>query len=392
MDIEKYTSSKLYFIFEWGFKLIMWNLLSLLIICLVAGLPFVFFFQIQDNHAIDNVLVLEDNTLEVTQHNGDVTNIGNKIVSDEIIKITSGDNVLYLSMDKYVVQVNNPDNIKNIESGRFEDGKLIISSKLSDGTIKDYDFGSIYDSEIDVKSSKINSYQETIIVYENGVNVNYGRVLNTNAMVAGILVIIGLALAIFSFIPAYSTIFSMIKIFAEDGSANTFVLYFDRLWDNFKALYVVDAGLVVLSVIFGYGLLSYYNVIHSLETPNYFLVISYNIILICSIIVLLFILSLPMTVGYFRMKTKSIIKFTISMTFRNILFSILYVVLLALPLLLCFLNNFFIPVWFLVGLSIPELIMYIVSSGKYHKIVKDFNSYKDDDIYEMEDNSNESRD
>ena len=392
MDIEKYTSSKLYFIFEWGFKLIMWNLLSLLIICLVAGVPFIFFFQIQDNHAIDNVVVLDDNTLEVTQHNGDITNIGNKIVEDEIIKISSGDNVLYLSMDKYVIQVNNPDNIKNIEGGRFEDNKLIISSKLSDGSIKDYDFGYIYDSDIDIKSSKINSYQETIIAYENGVNVNYGRVLNTNGNVSGLLVIIGLALAVFSFIPAYSTIFSMIKIFAEDGSANTFVLYFDRLWDNFKSLYIVDIGLVIISIIFGYGLLSYYNVIHSLESPNYFLVISYNIILICSVIVLLFILSLPMTVGYFRMKTKSIIKFTISMTFRNILFSILYVALLALPLLLCFLNNFFIPIWFLVGLSIPELIMYVVSSGKYHKIVKDFNSYKDDDIYEMEDNSNESRD
>ena len=390
MDIEKYTNSKLYLIFEWGFKLIMWNLLSLLIICIVAGVPFLFFFQIQDNHAIDDVVILEDNTIDVTQHNGVVTNIGSKIINGDINKVTTGDNVLYLSLDGYQIQVNNPDNIKNIESARFEDDKLIISSKLTDGTIKDIDFGNIYDSNIDIESSRINSYQETIIVYENGVNVNYGKVLETNGTVAGILVIIGLALAVFSFIPTYATIFSMIKIFAEDGSANTFVLYFDRLWDNFKALYIVDIGLVLISVLFGYGLLSYYNVIHSLESPNYFLIISYNIILICSIIVLLFILSLPMTVGYFRMKTKTIIKFTISMTFRNILFGILYVALLALPLLLCFLNNFFIPVWFLVGLSIPELVMYVVSSGKYHRIVKDFNSYKEDDIYELEDKSNES--
>ena len=390
MDIEKYTNSKLYFIFEWGFKLIMWNLLSLLIICLVAGTPFIFFFKIQDDHAIDNVVVLEDNTLEVTQHNGDITNIGNRFINDEITKVTTGDNVIYLSMEKYIIQVNNPDNIKNIESGRFNDNKLIITALLSDGSSKDYDFGSIYESNIDVESSKINSYQETVIVYENGVNVNYGRVLDTNGTLAGILVIIGLALAVFSFIPTYATIFSMIKIFAEDGSANTFLLYFDRLWDNFKSLYLVDIGLVLISMLFGYGLLSYYNVIHSIETPNYFLVIAYNTILICSIIVLLFVLSLPMTVGYFRMKTKSIIKFTISMTFRNILYAILYVALLIIPLLLCFLNNFFIPIWFLIGLSVPELIMYIVSSGKYHRIVKDFNNYKEDDIYDLEEN-NESR-
>ena len=391
MDIEKYTDSKLYFIFEWGFKLIMWNLLSLLIICLIAGVPFLFFFRIQDNHAIEDVTVLPDETIEVLQHNGTKTIIGNKNITGDVNNIKNGDNVIYLLLDNYVIQVNNPDNIKNIESARFEGNNLIVTSKLSDGTLKYNNFGNIYASEIDVESSRINSYQETIIAYENGVNINYGRVLDTNGTVAGILVIIGLALAIFSFIPTYCTTFSMIKIFAEDGSANTFVLYFDRLWDNFKALYIIDIGIVVISVLFGYGLLSYYNVIHSLNNPNYFLIISYNIILICAIIVLLFVLSLPMTVGYFRMSTKSILKFTISMTFRNILYGIIYIALLALPLLLCFLNNFFIPVWFLIGLSIPEVVMYIISSGKYHRIVKDFNSYKEEDIYELED-TNETRD
>lgn len=387
MDIEKYTNSKLYFIFEWGFKLIMWNLLTLLIICVVAGIPFIFFFQIQDNHAIESVEVVNNSTIEVTQHNGTKTNIGVQKIYDEIKEVQNGDKVIYLKMDNYTIQVNNPDNIKNIESGKFVDGKLIITSKLSDGTLKDYDFGDIYDSKIDSSNSRINSYQEVLIVYENGALVNYGKAVETNGTLAGILVIIGLALAVFSFIPTYSTTFSMIKIFAEDGSANTFVLYFDRLWDNFKALYKIDIVLVLLSLIFGYGILSYYNAIHSMTSANYFLIISYDVILICAILVILFILSLPMTVGYFRMKTLTILKFTISMTFRNILFSILYVALLTLPLLLCFLNNFFIPVWFLVGLSIPELIMYIVSSGRYHKIVKDFNSYKEEDIYDLEENS-----
>ena len=390
MDIEKYTNSKIYFIFEWGFKLIMWNLLSLLIICLVASVPFLFFFQIQDNHAISDVNITADNTIEVVQANGSITNIGKKNIDGEIKQIKEEDKVIILQIDDYVIQVNNPDNIKNIKSAKIENDELIITQELSDKTMKDHNFGNIFESAIDVKSSRINSFQETIIVYENGVNVNYGRVLDTNGTLAGALVIIGLALAIFSFIPTYCTTFSMIKIFAEDGSANTFVLYFDRLWDNFKALWIIDIGVVIISVLFGYGLLSYYNVIHSLEEPNYFLIIAYNVIAICSIIVLLFVLSLPMTVGYFRMKPKSILKFTISMTFRNILYGIIYVMLLALPLLLCFLVNFFIPIWFLVGLSIPLLVMYIISSGKYHRIVKDFNSYKDEDIYDLEEN-NETR-
>ncbi len=390
MDIEKYTNSKLYFIFEWGFKLIMWNLLSLLIICIVAGIPFVFFFHIQDNHAIDNVEISGEE-LVVTQHDGKVTNIGEKVITGEIKEIKSLDNAIVLILNDYQIQVNNPDNIKNITGASFIDNELIISHKLSDESIKDTNFGNIYDSDIDIESSRINSYQEAIIVYQNGVNVNYGKVLETQGTLSGVLVIIGLALAIFSFIPTYVTIFSMIKIFAEDGSANTFILYFDRLWDNFKALYKLDIALVIITVLFGYGLFSYYNVIHSLDTPNYFLIISYNIILICSVIVVLFILSLPMTVGYFRMKTMSIIKFTISMTFRNILYAIIYLILLVLPLLLCFLNNFFIPIWFLIGLSIPLLFMYIISSGKYHRIVKDFNNYKEEDIYEFEEEENETR-
>ena len=390
MDIEKYTNSKLYFIFEWGFKLIMWNLLSLLIICIVAGIPFVFFFHIQDNHAIENVEVSGE-TLVVTQHDGAITNIGNQKVKGEIKEIKTLDNAILLVLDDYQIQVNNPDNIKNITGANFQDDELIISHKLSDESIKETSFGNIYDSEIDISSSRINSYQEAIITYQNGVSVNYGKVLETEGTLSGILVVIGLALAIFSFIPTYATIFSMIKIFAEDGSANTFVLYFDRLWDNFKALYIIDIALVLITILFGYGLFSYYNVIHSLDTPNYFLKKSYNIILICSAIVILFILSLPMTVGYFRMKTMSILKFTISMTFRNILYVIIYLILLVLPLLFCFLNNFFSPIWFLIGLSIPLLFMYIISSGKYHRIVKDFNNYKEEDIYEFEEEKDETR-
>lgn len=384
MDMEKYTTSKIYFIFEWGFKLIIWNLISLLIICLSACIPFIIFFNIQDNYSINNIDILSDYTLEVTQNNGNVTNIGKQKIYEDIMNIETQDNQIVLIFDNYNIQINNKDNLKNIVGAYFNDGKLYISVKLNDTETKDYDFGDIYDSNIDLTLSKINSYQEVVVAYQNGTFVNYGRVLETKGTLSGILVFIGLILALFAFIPTYATIFSMIKIFAEDGSSNTFLLYFDRLWDNFKALYKIDIILVVFSALLAYGLFSYYNTIHSFDNPGFFYTISYDIILICLILIILFVLSLPMTVGYFRMKSLTILKFTISMTFRNILFAICYVLLLAIPILLCFVNNFFIPLWFLVGLSIPELFMYLISSNKYHKIVKDFNSYKEEDIYELE--------
>ena len=94
--------------------------------------------------------------------------------------------------------------------------------------------------------------------------------------------------------------------------------------------------------------------------------------------------NLPMTLGYLRMRTYTILKFTFVMTFKNLLYSILYFALLIMPSLLCLLNNVLLPIWFLIGLSLPLMIMYYVSSKKYHKIVYDFNSYKENDnIYDL---------
>ena len=52
---------------------------------------------------------------------------------------------------------------------------------------------------------------------------------------------------------------------------------------------------------------------------------SYNVILITVLLFILWLVSLPMTLGYFRMGSKSIFKFTMIMSFKNILFTFLYV-------------------------------------------------------------------
>lgn len=382
MDIEKYTNGKLYHVFEWAFKLIIWNLLSLLIICSCAAIPFICFFNIQDNYAISQVeIVLEDQVeqIKVTQANGTITNLGNKKIYGEIENIIEDNNKIYLYIGEYQIKVNNPDNIRNIESAKFVNNELIIKTYLGE-----HNFGDIYDSILDLESCNIDGYQCVIIAYQNGVSVNYGEKLETNGALSGALVIIGLILALFAFIPCYITIFSMIKIFAEDGSAQTLLLFFNRLWVNFKDLYKLELIIVPLISLMAYGVYSYYFIINSLETVNFFLSMSYNVILIALICMLLFILNLPMTLGYFRMRTYTILKFTFTMTFKNILYSLLYVALLVLPLLLCLVNNVFLPIWFLVGLSLPLLVMYHVSSKKYHKLVYDFNSYKEnEDIYDL---------
>lgn len=382
MDVEKYTSGKLYHIFEWSYKLIIWNLLSLLIICSVAAIPFVCFFDIQDECAISCVEIITVDNQEqilVTQNNGIKTNLGNRSIYGEIEEVVEKDNKIYLYIGDFEIKINNTENIRNIESAKFVNNELIIEAYLDD-----YNLGNIYDSELDLESCTINSYQSVIICYQNGVFINYGQKLDTKATISGLLVIIGLILGLFAFIPCFVTTFMMIKIYAEDGSAQTLLLYFNRLWDNFKAIYKLELIIVPLISIMAYGVYSYYFIISNLEESNLFFSMSYNIILIALICMLLFILNLPMSIGYFRMKTYTMLRFTFSMTFRNILYSLLYVAILLVPLLLCLVNNFFLPIWFLIGLSLPLLIIYFVSSKKYHKLVYDFNSYKEnEDIYDF---------
>lgn len=382
MDAEKYTSGKLYRVFEWSFKLIIWNLLSLLIICGFAAIPFVCFFNILDDVAIKDVSFNVVDSVEqvvVTQNNGSITNIGNRKIIGVVEEIIEQDNKIYLYIDEYEIKINNSSNIRNIEKAEFINGELILKTYL-----EEYNLGDIYDSNLDLDSCTINGFQNVLICYENGVFVNYGQKLETKATLSGALVIIGLILALFAFIPCYVTTFMMIKIYAEDGSAQTFVLFFVKLWDNFKALFRLELLIVPLISLMAYGVYSYYYIISGLENPNFFFTIAYNVILISLLCMLLFILNLPMTIGYFRMKTYTILRFTFSMTFRNFLYSLAYVGILLIPLLLCLLNNFFLPVWFLLGLSLPLLLIYLISSKKYHKLVYDFNSYKgNDDIYDL---------
>ena len=337
MDIEKYTSGKLYHIFEWSFKLIIWNLLTLLIVCSVAAIPFISFFNLQDKYAIIDVEIVSNNNIDeilVTQNNGLKTNLGNRKIYGEISNIIEEGNKIYLYVnileDIYEIKINNNNNnIRNIESAQFVNEELIIKTYLGE-----HNLGNIYDDELDLDNCKLDGYQNVIIGYQNGVFINYGQKVETAGVLSGALVIIGLILALFAFIPCYVTIFSMIKIFAEDGSAQTLMLFFNRLWDNFKSLYKLELFIVPFISLMSYGIYSYYFIINSLEQPNFLFSMSYNIILIALVCMLLFILNLPMTLGYFRMKSMTIFKFTFSMAFRNILYSFLYVGLFIMPLLL----------------------------------------------------------
>jgi uncharacterized membrane protein YesL len=109
--------------------------------------------------------------------------------------------------------------------------------------------------------------------------------------------------------------------------------------------------------------------------------IGYTVLLFAIVAIFLCFLNLPMTVGYFRMKTKTIMKFTLIMTFKHILRTFLFAVLLIAPLLIVILVNSLIPVWMLIGFSLPLYAMYFLTRKDYWRLVNNMDAIEDEEIY-----------
>jgi len=378
MDVEKFVGGKVYAFFDWAFKLTIWNLLTLLLIVIVSGLPLYIFYDIQDDYTINNVEVINDEMI-VTLNNETVHNVGKYVTEYNITEFSNDEKTIYFTIGDVKVSYPNKDFLKTIDEVYFNDNNELVVI----GMHNEYNWGKIFETTISVEQSSIDLNNEVVIQYENGLSLNYGNKIETKSTVAGIFMIIAIILAVFAFIPGFITVFSMIKIYATDGAA-PFMLYFEILWDNFKSIWKTELIIVPMLAIMSFALYFYYTILTQLEEGNFFISMSYNVILITVLIFILWLVSLPMTLGYFRMSTKSIMKFTLIMAFKNIIYTFLYLFILIAPLLLCFLNSFFIPVWFLVGISLPLLLIYKISAKKYRTLVNEFESYKDDDIYDLE--------
>lgn len=203
-----------------------------------------------------------------------------------------------------------------------------------------------------------------------------GFYLTMKGIFASICLFLSIILAIAVFIPCYVTIFCCIKIYKEDGYAETFALYFDRLWDNIKALYKLELIIIPISCLFVFAIYIYYIVL--IENPEWstwrmVFSIGYYFLMVCLIVLFLCFLNLPMVVGHFRMKTKSLMRFTLKITFKKIFSTAMYLLILIMPLLLCIFVSFLFPVWILLGLSLPLYFMYHIARRDYWKLIQDIN-------------------
>lgn len=210
-----------------------------------------------------------------------------------------------------------------------------------------------------------------------------GFLIFKEGVLASIFSVLTIIFAIFAFIPNYVTIFCCIKIYKEDGFAETFKLYFDRLWDNFKALYKLEliiigvCALFLVAIVIDYGIL-----VQNPDHGNIFIMltsIGYYFLMICLMIIFLCLLNLPMVVGHFRMKTVSLMRFTFKITFKKMFSTAMYLLLTIMPLLLSIFVNVLFPVWLLVGFSLPLFFSYYIARRDYWKYLQNIEEINRDE-------------
>ena len=376
MDIEKYTSGKIYAFFEWAFRLVVWNVFTVLIVLTIMAIPYTVFYNIQNNNLVHHVEVV-DETVIVIQNNSRETILENILLLNddsyieykmESVKKDNKDICVYeIKMQNFVVTYETIEKYTEIIYkdkslyGKNNDGEFLIDDSI------------VSDTVVEATLDKDNSL---ILNYENK-SINFGKVVETQSLLSVIWLFIAILLGVIAFIPCFVTIFSMIKIYGEDKGSGVLILFFDRLWDNFKSLYKVLLILIPVACLFMYSTYYYYLVLSDesyvptgawVYLINVF-TIGYNTLLVSLILLLLWLLNLPMSLGYFKMKTKTILRFTLNMTFKNILFTFIYLFSFLIPILLCIINGLFIPIWFICGISLPMYIFYIVSRSKYRYLV-----------------------
>ena len=160
-------------------------------------------------------------------------------------------------------------------------------------------------------------------------------------------------------------------------------LNYPIICQNIKTLYKLDLIVIGVITLFVFAIYMYYAILSQNPEYNFFVMIystGYYFLMICLIIIFLCLLNLPMVVGHFRMNTKSLMRFTFKITFKKIFSTAMYLLIVGLPILVVLFMNVLIPIWLLLGFSLPLYFMYYIARKDYWKYLKDINEiYKDEE-------------
>lgn len=212
-----------------------------------------------------------------------------------------------------------------------------------------------------------------------------------------VFLIVGFLLGFFMFIPAFCTSFFLIKHYKEQKSGNIFVLYYRSFFLILKNLYMYEIILLPIISLLLFAAMSYWNILSPDNFPGYtfwgITAIMGFIISFFGLVLLIFtIVNIPMIVSYFRMKTKDLVKFSLYITFRYFFRSFSYTLIILFPFFLVLSSpTVFIPIYVLIGISLPLFLVYQLSEQFYLYISRNIEDIKSADKYDLKGDENENR-
>lgn len=189
----------------------------------------------------------------------------------------------------------------------------------------------------------------------------------------GILILVAIVLMAISFFPAFISSMLVIKDYSEGKTGNVFVLYFKYLLDTIKRTYIIEIILFSISIVVAIGVYFYWNFLGS-ELENSALGVIASIGLTISILIILFLvivyINLTFLVTYFKMKTKGYLRIGINFSFKYMGQTILGIIILFIPLLtLTWLGMNFLPIYLILGISLPQFIIFQMNKHKYNYLL-----------------------
>lgn len=191
----------------------------------------------------------------------------------------------------------------------------------------------------------------------------------------GLFVMIGIILFVILFIPSSITSFVVIKHYMSEQTGNVFVLFLRYFLDTVKRIYLIEIIFLPIFFLTLYGLYFYWQNLG----PDYYQDNVYGLISIIAFVVQFFLMigllfmfiNLMFLFAYFRMKTFDYVKLSLRFTFRYMAQSLIAAVFLLIPpVLLGLLVMRFVPIYLILGISLPQFIMALITRNKFSYLAR----------------------
>lgn len=203
---------------------------------------------------------------------------------------------------------------------------------------------------------------------------------------SGFYILLGIILFIIGFVPASISSFITIKELDKDPSKNVFKLYFVYFIDTIKRLYLVELIFIPVFSITLYGIYYYW----TLLGPEYFTADILSFTFVIAFVIEFFFLMILMMVyvnfnflfAYFVMKPFTYLRLAFKFAFKYLFESFISFVILLVPVLLLFLlTNAFLPIYFILGISLPQYFIFRIVRNKYEYFSRNIDNLSTDYLY-----------